>query len=495
MNRIKLFAALACMILVSCSQEEIIHNSGAPMAFRVGMSSRANPDLYYTTPPATFYVTGYVDSHKAVNGVVPAPYIENEMFTKDTDITYTSTNNTQWPEKGDNMEFFAYAPSLTEIREAAYTQLNKNSDQYEVFKKNYNDQISFFNMCNAQSTNYDPFTGSNTLTGVELYSGYKLGRFYVASDISKQVDFITAHVSARTPRQNEDIPSVELVFKHQLSNIEIQAFSGNPTYNIEIAGVRIGGAFTGNAIFNFCDKDGNVSNPEGGMWGISKNPQRIPVEYIYQSGDEIYRMGTYYAAGMTVSPHISKDLAKTIMGNGGNAMVLPTKNAAWAGMDNPWISTVYEADPDKNPLPWDPETQGDMYFSILVHVTVKETGTMIYPYSNNSTMHVVDIYKDKNSNKVLGNSLTTNVVPANSEKIQFGWVTMPVSVDWKRGYKYIYTLDFTEGIGIQDPGDHNPGAPIIGSGIKFSVSIDDWKAGNGQGEDFKVPDEYEKPNS
>ncbi len=51
---------------------------------------------------------------------------------------------------------------------------------------------------------------------------------------------------------------------------------------------------------------------------------------------------------------------------------------------------------------------------------------------------------------------------------------MPVGVNWERGKKYVYTLDFSNGVGIQDPEDPKPGSPIIGDGIKFSVSVDDW---------------------
>lgn len=145
--------------------------------------------------------------------------------------------------------------------------------------------------------------------------------------------------------------------------------------------------------------------------------------------------------------------------------------------------------PPKKAKAWNPETEGDMYFSVLVRVTMKDSGTQIYPYQNNTNMNVVELYKKADSNEVIGNANNFVNPPANSVKYQFGWVCVPVDVNWERGYKYIYTLDFTDGVGIQDPEDHNPGVPIIGSGIKFTVSIDSWKDGNGKGEDHKVPSE------
>ena len=94
-------------------------------------------------------------------------------------------------------------------------------------------------------------------------------------------------------------------------------------------------------------------------------------------------------------------------------------------------------------------------------------------------MNVVYLEKEKESNKVIGRVPSKTVTPgANNEIVEFGWAAVPVAVNWERGKKYIYTLDFSEGVGIQDPEDNKPGAPIIGDGIKFSVSVTDWAEQN-----------------
>ncbi|MDE5555825.1 MAG: hypothetical protein K2J10_11680, partial [Muribaculaceae bacterium] len=395
----------------------------------------------------------------------------------------------KWPtrEEAEQVEFFAYAPSLEEIQAAAFTQLNPSATNYGTLLENYKNGMQFFNLC-QDNVPLDPLNQENsTFSGVQLYKGFKLGRFYVATDISKQVDFITAHIAADTPEKEDDAKvGVELKFRHQLSNIELRAFSGNKDFNIEIAGVRLGRPYTGGAIFNFCDADGNVNNPEGGQWGISKDPQRLPVEYIFSEGDSIYRMGSFNNLNgtqvVTTATHTTANTAATIMGKGGNAMVLPTKNGAWAGEANPWIAPKYSAASDgKDPLPWSADNeQGDMYFSILLRVTLKPQGNevsaqQVYPYGNNTTMNVVYLEKDKNSNKVVGRVPSkTSTVGANNEIVEFGWAAVPVGVNWERGKKYIYTLDFTNGVGIQDPEDPKPGTPIIGSGITFSVSVVGW---------------------
>ena len=473
---------------------------GMPISFRAGVATRVNPDLDYTYNPATFYVTAFANTHTATNGVLPDALFTDEPFYMMGANLYASTSNQKWPtkEQASQVEFFAYAPSLEEIKNAALTQLDPTASNYQTLLGNYEQGVKFYNQC-IPGNSLDPLNQENTtFAGVQLYRGFKLGRFYVATDISKQVDFITAHISAPTPKNEDEAKiGVELKFKHQLSNVELRAFSGNQDYNIEIAGVRLGRPYTGGAIFNFCDAQGSANNPEGGQWGISKDPQRLPVEYIYGAGDEIYRMGSYnnLTGGqvITSAAHTTTATALSIMGKGGNAMVLPTKNAAWAGEANPWIAPKYSAFsgdgmtdpyPDKNPKEWNPESEGDMYFSILLRVTLKPKGSeltsqQIYPYGNNTNMNVVYLEKEKSSNKVVGRVPSkTATIGANNEVVEFGWAAVPVAVNWERGKKYIYTLDFSEGVGVQDPEDPRPGAAIIGDGIKFSVSVVDWTEQN-----------------
>lgn len=499
MNRFSLSAVFGGLILLSsCSQEEISavrtdNSEGLPISFRTGVSSRVNPSFDYTQNPATFYVTAFKDTHTATNGVLPDPLFADEAFYQMGANLYASTSNQKWPtrQEANKVEFFAYAPSLEEIQNAAITQLDPKSENYSTLVNNYKNAIKFYNLC-LDGESLDPMNqASTTFAGVQLYKGFKLGRFYVATDISKQIDFITAHIDAATPESEDQAKlGVELKFKHQLANVELRAFSGHKEFNIEIAGVRIGRPYTGGAIFNFCDKDGNAFNVDGGQWGISKDPQRLPVEYIYGTGDEIYRMGVFNDVSgsqvVTSTAHTASTSAASIMGIGGNAMVIPTKNGPWTGTENPWIAPKYAAvDDDKNPKPWsaDNVNEGDMYFSVLLRVTLAPTGAssgaistpQIYPYGNNTTMNVVYLEKKKGSNEIVGRvSSKTSPVGANNEVVEFGWASVPVGVNWERGKKYIYTLDFSKGVGVQDPEDPKPGTPIIGSGITFSVSVQDW---------------------
>lgn len=466
---------MACVMLLSCSQEEIIRDKDSgndrQITFRAGMGTRVNSDFNYVGSIGTFYVTGFVGSHMpaSAGATLPTAKFSDVAFTMTDESSYTSTDvNAKWPDDGSSMEFFAYAPSLEAIKTAAKTQLT--SEQENTY---FDDLIKFYNAC-GDDAKLDPIVGSKTFENVTtLTKGYKLGRFYVANDISQQVDFITAHTSGATKDQSH--VGVPLTFFHQLSNIELKAFSGNGKYNIDIAGVRIGGAYTGRAMFNFCDTENSVGSERGGKWCVANDPQRLTMQYIFKEGDKIYKMG---GSGDSQS-HSNKDKAESIMGNGGNAMVIPTKNKAWEGMANPWIAPKYSSDNTKDPLTWGSANgtidHGDMYFSILVRVTTKTGGNQIYPYTNHTGMNVVNIKQQDGT--VKSNSEESNYGSIEGDELEFGWVCVPVEVDWKAGYKYVYTLDFTDGIGIQDPEDPNPGAPIIGSGIKFSVTLTPWENG------------------
>ena len=65
----------------------------------------------------------------------------------------------------------------------------------------------------------------------------------------------------------------------------------------------------------------------------------------------------------------------------------------------------------------------------------------------------------------------------------YAWIAVPVSIDWKGGYKYTYTLNFTNtAVGNVDPDDpDNPGEPIIEdvlTPVNFIVTVEsEWLNG------------------
>ncbi len=114
---------------------------------------------------------------------------------------------------------------------------------------------------------------------------------------------------------------------------------------------------------------------------------------------------------------------QNIMGTSGNAMFIPQTLT-------PWSPT---GDPDN--------VAREAYLSVLVKITENDNGDVIYPFENTR---------------------------------EYGWASIPLSGTWEQGKKYIYTLDFTNGGGYEDPDDPNPGHEIIGGPIKLTAKVNEW---------------------
>ena len=138
------------------------------------------------------------------------------------------------------------------------------------------------------------------------------------------------------------------------------------------------------------------------------------------------------------------ETAQSIMGKAGNAIALPYIVKAWDGKQS--------GDGFEIPLSLNPADQNAVvgsYISVLVNIRMK-LGATVYP------------------DKVGG----------------YAWAAVPVSFEWEKGKKYVYTLDFTNGAGKVDPMD--PGTdwdaskdpakadPILGGLIRFGVTVSEW---------------------
>ncbi len=123
--------------------------------------------------------------------------------------------------------------------------------------------------------------------------------------------------------------------------------------------------------------------------------------------------------------------AVSIMGDAGNGMFIPQTLT-------PWSPT---GDPDN--------VAREAYLSVLVRITTPD-GVQLYPFP---------------SDKMLD---------SNGQKRKYAWASIPLSGTWEQGKKYIYTLDFTDGSGNVDPDDPDPGKPVLGDPIKFTVNVENW---------------------
>ena len=108
---------------------------------------------------------------------------------------------------------------------------------------------------------------------------------------------------------------------------------------------------------------------------------------------------------------------------GDNAMLLPQQLVAW------------DAEGDKT------NVNKGAYISVYAQITTAE-GARVYP---------------------------------KAEGMEYAWLAVPVDTKWEAGYKYVYTLDFTDGAGYPDPigGDTAEGT-VLGGPIKFTMEVNPW---------------------
>ncbi len=116
--------------------------------------------------------------------------------------------------------------------------------------------------------------------------------------------------------------------------------------------------------------------------------------------------------------------AANVMGAEGNAMLIPQQLTAW------------DVDGDAT------NTKAGAYLSVKLQVNTA-AGAQVYPFASN---------------------------------LDCQWAAIPIDTNWQPGKKYIYTLDLSNGAGYVDPKDPNPGTPVLGGPIKFTVNVLDWNA-------------------
>lgn len=459
------YFALASVSVASCTKEasesDVYDWENEEIYFKtflcdVGSSRSQDMTLDHLE---SFQVTCFntADREKDPAGYI-APYFENATFVRQAHsggATYVASPQEeprQWPPNAGLLRFFTFSPSLSVMADG-------NSALEDT------DRNEYFNLIN---------TTTETQSTVSL--GYRLGRVRINPDISRQFDFITAEASGE--RWKDFTAGVELAFTHQLCQVELRAWGADSDYDFEIAGVRLGNPVV-EGTFVFAD-DSTPAN--AGAWDIPENAVTDKVEYIYRGagnsgaeekpadGDRLYRINA--------GEHNTPESAASITGRGGYAMVIPTVNTSWEGLDDPNIGTI-------------PYTTDKMYFSILMRVTEPTAGSVVYPYPGNPNGMNVVSYAVDNAGNIIARlyagkkegtyffdpELMQPYAAAEGVEIKdFGWAAVPVDADWSAGKKYVYTLNYSEGIGVHDPADPEPGKLIVGNTlIEWGVSVGDWE--------------------
>ena len=469
-TRVTYFALGAFLSAISCTTEmaepDVCEWSDGNIYFRTSLSDIAPTRAADMTLDQleSFQVTCFNagDIKKDTAGII-LPYFEEATFIRQNSpigVAYVSSpaeGPRYWPEKDGLLRFFAFSPSRAVMAagNSALTEANRSD---------------YFNLINTS-------TEANSSVTV----GYRLGTVRVNPDIRGQFDFVTAEASG--DRWNDFSNGVELAFRHQMSQVELKAWGASPSYDFEIAGVRLGNPVVEDT-FVFSD----ITAPSGG-WAADQHSVKDKVEYLYRgatagedipgSGDRIFRISR--------TEHNTPDSAQSIMGRGGCAMVIPTVNSKWEGLADPNIGAT-------------PYATGRMYFSILLRVTNPSGGKPIYPYPGNPYSMTVVYYAVDRSATIVArlypgqkdgefftdSALQHPYVAADGEEVkEFGWAAVPVDADWSPGKRYVYTLDYSEGIGLHDPQDPDPGKPIamISAPVSWGVSVGTWQEAE-KNEDF-----------
>lgn len=226
--------------------------------------------------------------------------------------------------------------------------------------------------------------------------------------------------------------AIDVQLEHVLSQIEIRAKNTNENYKYKIKGVRI----------NNVVKKGNI-NLETLAWTPSAEKADLKSYEVTYPGHEISVLSS------DVKPK-TLTVKATDTSAEDNAMLIPTTTATTA-----WVKTDVSAD--------GVTAVDGTYISVLVNITTKDN-VAVYPKGSTTTAET------------------------------YGWVAIPVSFEWTRGNKYIYTLDFSKGAGFVDPvdpddkpadtvkpgtDDPDKGKPVLGEEIKFKVTVVEWAKGNG----------------
>ena len=221
-------------------------------------------------------------------------------------------------------------------------------------------------------------------------STQKLAGFAPAADVKSQLD-VTAAVA--TGNKNNSENGVALLFDHILTQVEIRAYSNNTGYKHKVKGVRIG-KVGAKGDYDFKLRDWDLNGEKANYQITYDTPVELTSEY------------------------------KNLMGDSGNAMLIPQLHTPWDVVNEP--GNVSEG----------------AYIAVLVNIETAE-GAVVYPET----------------------------------KGEYAWVAFPLDGEWVRGFKYVINMDFTNGSGYKDPegpDDEDKGDSVLGGKITFTHDIYSW---------------------
>ncbi len=384
------------------------------------------------------------------NGILQ-PYFEDISFGKiSPDVFVTAEENCDWPDQRESVDFMAFAPSRAAMAMASGISLDEDDSHFV-------------------------FVNKSTVKDGKADYDYSLANIRIATDISRQYDFLTATGSgSKFSSVNEP---VTLPFHHGMSKIELRAWGNNPVYRIEIAGVRVGTVPLEGSC-NLAPSEASASS-----WTVSEDAARGRVEYIFgKQADEHSRADAVVVIDKNAGTGSAPDNDVSLMGEGGAAMMIPVADTAW----------------DRSA---ENKTRGT-YFSVLMRVSnLRNDEQVAYPYAEDKEpmekiwlavtgegLVAERLYRGDDGDFYTDKALNTPYKGDVSAVREYGWAAIPVDIDWEEGKHYVYTIDYTLGLGVKDPDDTHPGELILGNPeVNIGVKVVDWDANDPIDIDTTVP--------
>lgn len=248
------------------------------------------------------------------------------------------------------------------------------------------------------------------------------------SPLQPHEDIVVAHATG----SKDNIAGLPLVFGHKLSQVEVYATNGNPSYIYEIVNVKLANI----------QGAGSLALNNNATWQLDPDfKQNYTTEYDYQLRYFTNKKNVREPRPIVLekgvvttitdpNPHYMSDVVGEYTGSlYGAMMVLP-----------------------QTFVPWDKTTSNPTgaYLAVKLRIKTYKVGGWVYPEMGPDS---------------------------DPDKQPYGWVAIPLSGKWEAGKRYVYTLDFSNGAGYSDPEEPNP-HPILTEEIKYTLDVFDWSSGS-----------------
>lgn len=348
-------------------------------------------------------------------------------------------NPFHWPGSGQFLTFVGYYPSLDYFSEDILSKYSGGFNNYSYFKSVF--------------ANYY-YTNKNE----EYTSSLCLKWVAINPDISKQRDLVVAkpvtdNRETPTPSEANGIKpkTTTLNFEHVLSQVEIRAklpedSEVGKTYEVKVAGIKISNPR------NFATYD-IIS----GEWVDAQLETPNEYDNISVRDNKDYTRGANtYRFAETEDAVFLKSFPQSLMGMGGSIFTIPTERER---------STLKPQN-----------DQHGMYIGVLLRVTRKDNGKVVFPYDDKYTFRYEDLDKIEDSQEFLS-ALKHYLIYRGPDGEYYQWAAIPVEVKWEKGKHYIYTLDFSNGVGYNDPADgltEDGGIPILNGKVNVKCTVTEW---------------------